>query len=58
MQRALIIINNFLLEYGLSQKEINHLLACFLEEEASDYVEAMEKLKDYFNSNDTQDKLL
>lgn len=43
---ALIIINEILLEYGLTQSEIDLLMSRFLEEEAYDYVKTMEYLED------------
>ena len=38
---ALIIINDKLLETGMNQVEIDHLMARFLEEEAQDYVDCL-----------------
>ena len=38
---ALIEINDKLLESGMEQVEIDHLMARFLEEEAFDYVDAV-----------------
>lgn len=39
---ALIIINDALLSTGMSQIEIDYLMARFLEEEARDFIEATE----------------
>ena len=41
MKPALIIINDKLLESGMDQVEIDHLMARFLEEEAFDYVDCV-----------------
>lgn len=41
MKSALIVIEEKLLETGMEQIEINHLMARFLEEEAFDYVECI-----------------
>ena len=41
MKPALIEINDKLLELGMEQVEIDHLMARFLEEEAFDYVDAV-----------------
>ena len=43
---ALEELNERLLSSGLDQDEIDHLLARFLEEEAYDYVDCMEVMKD------------
>lgn len=48
MERALIAIISYLRKAGLSEREVDHLLARFLEEEAYDYVEAMKELEEYF----------
>ena len=40
---TLIIINDLLLDYGLTQEEIDILMARFLREEAFDFVEAMKQ---------------
>ena len=42
---ALIIINDALLSTGMSQIEIDHLMARFLEEEARDFIEAVDFFK-------------
>lgn len=39
---ALIIINDALLSTGMSQIEIDHLMARFLEEEARSYIETVD----------------
>jgi len=54
MKPALIIINDKLLEIGMSQVEIDHLMARFLEEEAFDFVECfnMCKIKITNDNND------
>lgn len=49
MKPALIEINDKLLESGMDQVEIDHLMARFLEEEAFDFVEAVGKAEDEFN---------
>ena len=43
---ALEELNERLLSSGLDQNDIDHLLARFLEEEAYDYVDCMEVMKD------------
>ena len=43
---ALEELNECLLSSGLDQDDIDHLLARFLEEEAYDYVDCMEVMKD------------
>ena len=43
---ALIIINDALLSTGMSQIEIDHLMARFLEEEARNYIEAVDSVLD------------
>ena len=43
---ALEELNERLLSSGLHQDDIDHLLARFLEEEAYDYVDCMEVMKD------------
>ena len=43
---ALIIINDLLLDHGLSQQEIDLLMSRFLEEEALDYVESMKDIEE------------
>lgn len=54
MKPALIIINDKLLETGMSQIEIDHLMARFLEEEAFDFVECVETIKnDIKNSKES-----
>ena len=45
MKPALIIINDKLLETGMNQVEIDHLMARFLEEEAFDFVECVNLAK-------------
>ena len=45
MKPALIIINDKLLESGMDQVEIDHLMARFLEEEAFDYVDCIEQFQ-------------
>ena len=45
MKPALIIINDKLLETGMSQVEIDHLMARFLEEEAFDFVKFINELR-------------
>lgn len=47
MKPALIIINEKLLESGMDQVEIDHLMARFLEEEAQEYVECIDLVKDH-----------
>ena len=42
MESALNTITNILLSAGVNQKEVDHLLARFLEEEAYDYIKYME----------------
>ena len=49
MKPALIIINDKLLESGMDQVEIDHLMARFLEEEAFDYVECIKECIDCKN---------
>ena len=51
MKPALIIINDKLLETGMSQVEIDHLMARFLEEEAFDFVECVEDFKEEIANN-------
>ena len=43
---ALEKLENILSEYGLSEEDINYLLAQFLEEEAEFYVECMNLLEE------------
>ena len=43
---ASIIINDKLLETGMSQIEIGHLMAMFLEEEAFGYVECLKRFEE------------
>ena len=43
---ALEKLENILSEYGLSEEDINYLLAQFLEEEAQLYIECMNLLKE------------
>ena len=50
MKPALIIINDKLLETGMSQIEIDHLMARFLEEEAFDFVECVNLVKQEENT--------
>lgn len=45
---ALLIIDEKLKETGMSQVEIDHLMARFLEEEAVNYVEAMKDIQELF----------
>ena len=53
MKPALIIINDKLLETGMSQIEIDHLMARFLEEEAFDFVEYISLYSRETKSNDS-----
>ena len=46
MKPALIEINDKLLESGMEQVEIDHLMARFLEEEAFDFVECVNEVKE------------
>ena len=46
MKPALIEINDKLLESGMKQVEIDHLMARFLEEEAFDFVECVNEVKE------------
>lgn len=46
MKTALIEINDLLLSTGMSQTEIDHLMARFLEEEAFDYVDTMNEMQE------------
>lgn len=45
---ALLIIDEKLKEAGMSQVEIDHLMARFLEEEAFDFVECVKSVQDYY----------
>lgn len=44
--KALERLENILLEHGLSEDDINYLLAQFLEEEAQLYIDCMNSLKE------------
>lgn len=44
MKPALIEINDILLSTGMSQVEVDHLMARFLEEEAEDYVKTLKEV--------------
>lgn len=55
MKPALIIINDILLESGMDQVEIDHLMARFLEEEAFDYVEC---INEFINNNSKENIIL
>ena len=48
MDSALLVITEKLKETGMSTKEIDHLLAKFLEEEAFDFVKYIEAAMDEF----------
>ena len=48
---ALIVINDKLSETGMSQIEIDHLMARFLEEEALDYVECLKQFEEDVKKN-------
>ena len=43
---ALEVLNARLLSSGMDQVDVDHLLARFLEEEAYDYVDCMDVMKD------------
>ena len=43
---ALEVLNARLLSSGMDQVDVDHLLARFLEEEAYDYVDCMDVIKD------------
>lgn len=47
MEPALTIIDRKLKETGMSQVEIDHLMARFLEEEAFNYVETMNEMQEF-----------
>lgn len=46
MKPALIEINDKLIEAGMDQVEIDHLMARFLEEEAFNFVECVQEVED------------
>ena len=48
MDSALLVITEKLKETGMSTKEIDHLLAKFLEEEAFDFVKYIEAVMEEF----------
>ena len=52
---ALEELNEHLLSSGMDQNEIDHLLARFLEEEAYEYVECMEYMKDMLKRKEKED---
>lgn len=51
MKPALIEINDRLLESGMDQVEIDHLMARFLEEEAFDFVSCVNEFNKEYNSS-------
>ena len=48
MNSALLVITEKLKETGMSTKEVDHLLAKFLQEEAFDFVDFIEEAMDAF----------
>ena len=52
MKPAMIIVNEKLLSTGMSQEEVDMLMGRYLEEEAQDYVECMNIIKEQFKSKE------
>ena len=55
MDSALLVITEKLKETGMSTKEIDHLLAKFLEEEAFDFVKFIEEAMDALEVDNDSD---
>ena len=55
MDSALLVITEKLKETGMSTKEIDHLLAKFLEEEAFDFVKFIEEAMDTLEVDNDSD---
>ena len=58
MKTALLEINDLLLSTGMSQTEIDHLMAKFLEEEAFDYVDTMNEMQELIERKAKENTIL
>lgn len=58
MKTALLEINDILLSTGMSQTEIDHLMAKFLEEEAFDYVDTMNEMQELIERKANEDTVI
>lgn len=58
MKPALIIINDKLLESGMDQVEIDHLMARFLEEEAFDYVDCISEFQKEMELKEKENRVI
>lgn len=52
MEPAFMIINNKLLETGMSQEEVDMLMGRFLEEETQEYIDCINLVKDHIQSKE------